>query len=286
MKTYIYQDEKSHKFWAVEQQGNELHINWGKVGSNGQSQVKSFADAAAAEKAELKLVAEKVKKGYVDDGSPETIINSPISSTVSVQELAISTGNFTTTETAQPQAMPTLETPPWLKNGESIVIFANAEPAPFSHRHLINDPLDIVDKDGFFWIQLKEYPYWAAFYLACLQKFDVSQCQSEWQLALQETISRIQKLQQDGSLFSDVILTLTRLIIGRPGRPHTWLDSIVQLRGLEYATELVIAMQHVQMTDDANTDPTKNATLKLHYNSLFSALRRGEMADNYYLPVV
>ena len=43
MKTYIYQDEKSHKFWAVEQQGNELHINWGKVGTNGQSQVKSFA---------------------------------------------------------------------------------------------------------------------------------------------------------------------------------------------------------------------------------------------------
>lgn len=66
MKTYIYQDEKSHKFWAVEQQGNELHINWGKVGTNGQSQVKNFADAAAAEKAELKLIAEKTKKGYVE----------------------------------------------------------------------------------------------------------------------------------------------------------------------------------------------------------------------------
>ncbi len=50
MRHFIYQDEKSHKFWAVEQQGNELHINWGKVGTNGQSQVKSFADAAAAEK--------------------------------------------------------------------------------------------------------------------------------------------------------------------------------------------------------------------------------------------
>lgn len=66
MKTYIYQDEKSHKFWAVEQQGNELHISWGKVGTNGQSQVKNFADAAAAEKAELKLIAEKTKKGYVE----------------------------------------------------------------------------------------------------------------------------------------------------------------------------------------------------------------------------
>ncbi len=42
MKIYIYQDEKSHKFWAVEQQGNELHISWGKVGTNGQSQVNSL----------------------------------------------------------------------------------------------------------------------------------------------------------------------------------------------------------------------------------------------------
>ncbi|MCZ5751870.1 WGR domain-containing protein [Escherichia coli] len=62
MRHFIYQDEKSHKFWAVEQQGNELHINWGKVYTNGQSQVKSFADAAAAAKAELKLIAEKTKK--------------------------------------------------------------------------------------------------------------------------------------------------------------------------------------------------------------------------------
>ncbi len=28
MRHFIFQDEKSHKFWAVEQQGNELHINW------------------------------------------------------------------------------------------------------------------------------------------------------------------------------------------------------------------------------------------------------------------
>ena len=69
MRHFIFQDEKSHKFWAVEQQGNELHINWGKVGTNGQSQVKSFADAAAAAKAELKLIAEKTKKGYVENAS-------------------------------------------------------------------------------------------------------------------------------------------------------------------------------------------------------------------------
>ena len=69
MRHFIYQDEKSHKFWAVEQQGNELHVSWGKVGTNGQSQIKSFADAAAAEKAELKLIAEKTKKGYAEEVS-------------------------------------------------------------------------------------------------------------------------------------------------------------------------------------------------------------------------
>ena len=75
MKSFIYQDEKSHKFWAVEQQGNELHISWGKVGTQGQSQVKNFADAAAAEKAELKLIAEKTKKGYVEDASANVHIS-------------------------------------------------------------------------------------------------------------------------------------------------------------------------------------------------------------------
>lgn len=42
MRQFIYQDEKSHKFWMVEPHGNELHISWGKVGTNGQSQVKTL----------------------------------------------------------------------------------------------------------------------------------------------------------------------------------------------------------------------------------------------------
>ena len=73
MRHFIYQDEKSHKFRAVEQQGNELHISWGKVGTKGQSQIKSFSDAAAAEKAELKLIAEKVKKGYVEQAKDNSL---------------------------------------------------------------------------------------------------------------------------------------------------------------------------------------------------------------------
>ncbi|MCL3782957.1 WGR domain-containing protein, partial [Prolixibacteraceae bacterium JC049] len=61
MKTFIYHDEKSHKFWTIAQQGHELHLSWGKVGTNGQSQIKTFADAAAASKTEVKLINEKIR---------------------------------------------------------------------------------------------------------------------------------------------------------------------------------------------------------------------------------
>ncbi len=37
MRHFIYQDEKSHKFWAVEQQGNELHISWEKLAPKGKA---------------------------------------------------------------------------------------------------------------------------------------------------------------------------------------------------------------------------------------------------------
>ena len=87
MRHFIFQDEKSHKFWAVEQQGNELHICWGKVGTKGQNQVKSFADAAAAAKAELKLIAEKVKKGYVEE------LSSPSQPAIKIETIEVDTAD-------------------------------------------------------------------------------------------------------------------------------------------------------------------------------------------------
>ncbi|HBH64721.1 MAG TPA: hypothetical protein DEA84_07870, partial [Erwinia persicina] len=64
MTTLIYQDEKSHKFWTVVQQQQELHLNWGRVGTQGQSQIKSFDDEEQARNACEKLIKEKTRKGY------------------------------------------------------------------------------------------------------------------------------------------------------------------------------------------------------------------------------
>lgn len=54
------------KFWEVEPRGAALAIRWGKIGTVGQAQEKSFADEAAADREMGKLVAEKRKKGYVE----------------------------------------------------------------------------------------------------------------------------------------------------------------------------------------------------------------------------
>ena len=58
----------SSKFWAIEMKGTAFDVTFGKIGTPGTTQTKSFADAAAATKAYDKLVAEKTAKGYVEVG--------------------------------------------------------------------------------------------------------------------------------------------------------------------------------------------------------------------------
>ncbi len=75
----IFQDSKSNKFWRARCLGNNLEVNFGRIGSQGQSQAKRY-DSPEDAAAELqKQAREKYKKGYVDgDGGPsETAAPSP-----------------------------------------------------------------------------------------------------------------------------------------------------------------------------------------------------------------
>jgi uncharacterized protein (TIGR02996 family) len=66
MRTFEFKDGKSNKFWNIELKGNEFIVTFGRIGTAGQTQSKSFADAAKAKAAHDKLVAEKTGKGYVE----------------------------------------------------------------------------------------------------------------------------------------------------------------------------------------------------------------------------
>jgi predicted DNA-binding WGR domain protein len=63
-----FEEGTSSKFWRARVEGKTLYVNWGKIGTNGQTQVKELADPAVAKREYDKLVAEKRKKGYVDAG--------------------------------------------------------------------------------------------------------------------------------------------------------------------------------------------------------------------------
>jgi predicted DNA-binding WGR domain protein len=63
-----FEEGTSSKFWRARVEGKTLYVNYGKIGSNGQTQVKDFGDGSGAQKEFDKLVREKRKKGYVDTG--------------------------------------------------------------------------------------------------------------------------------------------------------------------------------------------------------------------------
>lgn len=63
-----FEEGTSSKFWRARVEGKTLYVNYGKIGTNGQTQVKDFADHAGAVKEYEKLVREKRKKGYADAG--------------------------------------------------------------------------------------------------------------------------------------------------------------------------------------------------------------------------
>jgi predicted DNA-binding WGR domain protein len=56
----------SQKFWEISVAGNSFTVRFGRIGTAGQSQTKSFGDEEKAKHEAEKLIAEKVKKGYVE----------------------------------------------------------------------------------------------------------------------------------------------------------------------------------------------------------------------------
>jgi DNA ligase-1 len=64
VRRFEFTEGNSKKFWEIAVQGSEVTARYGRIGSQGQTTVKSFADSTAAAKYVTKLIAEKTDKGY------------------------------------------------------------------------------------------------------------------------------------------------------------------------------------------------------------------------------
>ncbi|BED21809.1 hypothetical protein VEE46_15770 [Escherichia coli] len=213
MKSYIYQDEKSHKFWAVEQQGNELHISWGKVGTQGQSQVKNFADVAAAEKAKLKLIAEKTKKGYVENASAN----------VHIPPITKATPEVESSPESKIQR-------PWLVDDAVIPITGDINRFAFPHRSRPRE-INYLHKDGQIWQRIANNTR------AYDPDNNYRSYPENWQQAFAELQRRILDNQQTGSAQSDAALLWS---FWNSYSADELVDDLVIRCGLESAVEIVL----------------------------------------------
>lgn len=83
-----FSEGNSDKFWKIRLEGNSYTVNFGRVGTSGQTQTKAFASEDEAKKNYDKLVAEKLKKGYERSG--QAVGTMPVASVIKDASIVVS----------------------------------------------------------------------------------------------------------------------------------------------------------------------------------------------------
>jgi predicted DNA-binding WGR domain protein len=73
-RIFIFQDAKSQKFWSIDVERTGFTVQYGRLGTEGQTSTKNFDTEEKCQKEADKLIAEKTKKGYIES-TEETVKN-------------------------------------------------------------------------------------------------------------------------------------------------------------------------------------------------------------------
>ena len=76
MRRFELSEGSSNKFWEIAVEGAGYTVRYGKIGTDGQLQSKSFSTQAAALKQAEKVIAEKLGKGYREIGADSDRVSS------------------------------------------------------------------------------------------------------------------------------------------------------------------------------------------------------------------
>lgn len=77
----------SEKFWEIDRAGASVTVHFGRIGTAGQTQVKELGTEQAATAHVAKLIAEKVRKGYVEGGTtPAPAVTAPAAAMASDED--------------------------------------------------------------------------------------------------------------------------------------------------------------------------------------------------------
>jgi DNA ligase 1 len=70
-RRFEFSEGKSNKFWEIVVDKTDVTVQFGRIGSEGQTKTKSFPNEAAAAEHAKKLIEEKTDKGYVEVKRPQ-----------------------------------------------------------------------------------------------------------------------------------------------------------------------------------------------------------------------
>ncbi|NHZ97287.1 DUF4132 domain-containing protein [Massilia sp. CCM 8734] len=214
MRRFELSDDVSSKFWQVDQEGNDLHIGFGKIGSAGQRQCKNYADEAMASAAMEKLIREKTAKGYAEIAAGEV--------------LAVAVSAPLVASAAGPAIL-------------SPELAAHALP---SRRH--PGPPPSADADARWNLYLERVRQHC--------ELRPRSRGSIYFAAVNEAIERIANGGRRGSEASDAILLATESIIAARldlARDNALIDVLVADKGLLYAMEIVLRRQRFVISYDS-----------------------------------
>ena len=77
MRRFINQTGDSNKFWNIIQMDNSYTLTWGKIGTEGRTNEKTFASPEDCSKEIEKLIKEKLSKGYQEVLDQDNIPTKP-----------------------------------------------------------------------------------------------------------------------------------------------------------------------------------------------------------------
>ncbi|GHT99941.1 hypothetical protein AGMMS49960_06700 [Betaproteobacteria bacterium] len=134
MRRFELIEGKSSKFWEVEQAERDLNLCWGRIGTAGQRQTKSFDDAAKAQTTLDKLVKEKIGKGYAEVNTPadESIGKTPEKPQAEKAAAESQSARHSANAPVSPSAPPDPTAPPWAAN--AVRLSAQMQAAAYASR--------------------------------------------------------------------------------------------------------------------------------------------------------
>ncbi|UOD30603.1 DUF4132 domain-containing protein [Massilia violaceinigra] len=248
MRRFELSDGTSNKFWEISQDGSDLTVCYGKIGTAGTTQCKNHADAAKAGAAMDKLIREKTGKGYAEVTSGAAAVSTVAAAPKAAKIPSASAPPVPVTPPLPPAAppAPSGDIAPWLAAGPLVDMpAALAAQALPSRRFPGRQPNGDANAC---WMQ----------FLSLARAYDPADpkhSHEQYRAAVTEAMQRIEHDLRSGSALSDaVLLALSTRFENKltPAQGAPFLDFLVADKGLAHAIGVLLQMERMSIREERN----------------------------------